>query len=224
MLPSAFFLPAYNPLPSGTPPPTPTHTHTQTFTGESLADRVAAKAALITPVAVGKGLANIGQALVVDDEGNIGPMMPTAPKKKAKVSPGVVAGAVVGALVALGALAAIAAFFVLRRRKAVAAASAPPAFAPDGAAADAPAAAAVTTSGRKLKLIGRRSNATAADGSTPESSTPHSAAGPVAEGVVNPSSSGGGGYSGVLMLSSHPLFGVPPSPVRSPAGTLRDME
>lgn len=164
---------------------------------------------------------------------------------------GVIAGAVVGSVLLLAAIAALTLFLIHRRRKAAgqgglfkSGAANPNAAAP--AALEPPAIAG----GRKLKLIGRRSNGTEdGEGSGAGSSTPHSTAGPVAEAVLTPSnggcssgsnggsSSGGGGIGGhgsVLLMNTNPLYGSPQSPrpsagaveangVRSSAGNLRDL-
>jgi hypothetical protein len=198
----------------------------QSFTGDALQDRIRERTATITPAAVARNLGNIGQTLAVDDDGRIGVFVAQSPKPKARVHPGIIAGAAVGGALLLAALGALIFYIVRRRRKAVA--SAP--FAPSVGStpfASSEAAAAAVASPRKLKLIGRRSSGTERS----EGSTPRSTAGPVAEAVLEGQSGGssvyrgpGSGKSGVLLMNNNPLFSMPKSPVRSPAGNLRDLE
>jgi hypothetical protein len=190
-------------------------------------------------------MGTVGKALAVDDEGHIGLLSDQAPKPKAKISPGIIAGAVVGGVLVIAAIAGLTFFLLRRKRKAVAAASGPFAptsgggdsvttggvqsamatpFASSGGGAVLGGGAAAVSSPRKLKLIGRRSNGT----DRSEGSTPRSAAGPVAEAKLDRSSAGSGygssSNNNVLLLSNNPLFVMPQSPVRSPAGNLRDLE
>jgi hypothetical protein len=130
---------------------------------------------------------------------------------------GIIAGAAVGGVLLLGALATLIICLVRRRRKA--GTSGP--FAPTdiGGAPDTPTIAG----GRKLKLIGRRSNGTDNDS---EASTPHSTAGPVAEAVLTPNNSNGGN---VLLMNTNPLYGTPQSPrpgakVRASVADLRELQ
>jgi hypothetical protein len=203
----------------------------QSFTGDALQDRIKQRTATITPSAVARNLGNVGQTLAVDDDGRIGILVAQPPKPAAKVHPGIIAGAAVGGALLLAALAALIFYIVRRRRKAVASAPFAPSVGPAAgstpfASSDAAAAAAVA-SPRKLKLIGRRSNGT----DRSEGSTPRSTAGPVAEAVLDRHSGGGSVYrgldnrnSGLLLMNNNPLFSMPKSPVRSPAGNLRDLE
>lgn len=188
-------------------------------------------------------MGTVGKALAVDDEGHIGLLSDQAPKATSKVSPGIIAGAVVGGVLLIAAVAGLTVFLVRRRRSRAVGASGPFASGATSGGGDSVATtggvqsasatpfassgggvAGAVSSPRKLKLIGRRSNGT----DRSEGSTPRSAAGPVAEAVLDRSSAGSGygssGNNNVLLLSNNPLFVMPQSPVRSPAGNLRDLE
>jgi len=218
----------------------------QEFTGDNLNQRITQRTATINPAAVMHGLHNVGQPLVVGDDGQIGLLVPQGPKPRPNIHPGIIAGAAVGGFIVLVTLVTLILCCVRRRQRERAAAGP---FAPSSAAGTESYGGSGGYGGsvggssgasgvRKLKLIGRRSNGVS-EGSEVDGGTPHSGAGPVAEAVVTPPGSSSyhsygagnacnGGYSSsggsILLLNNNPLFNASQTQIRASVGDLKDFE